>query len=184
MNDGGFHAMVALLTIVPSIALLLLIGLWVFTVVCLRNTARRWLLVTGIAVFLLAAILFGGQWLLQQYGLAWRFWVKMLLAMLLWCAGLAAGVLTAWYVPRTVNRAKAALRGGLCAAAAVCLVIVMLFGTVWGGFWVSPVTEEVTVYRDTKVVGEKTTWLDYVYVIYEYKGPFVRGDKPIGPIGG
>lgn len=184
MNDGGFHLMVALYMIVPPAALLLLIGIWLYAMIRLRGCARRVLALVGTGVFALAMILFGGQWLLQQYGLAWRFWVRMLLAMLLWCAGLAAGVLTAWYVPRTVNRAKAALRGGLCAAAAVCLVIVMLFGTVWGGFWVSPVTEEVTVYRDTKVVGEKTTWLDYVYVIYEYKGPFVRGDKPIGPIGG
>ena len=184
MNDGGFHAMVALLTIVPSIALLLLIGLWVFTVVCLRNSARRWLLVTGIAVFLLAAILFGGQWLLQQYELTWRLWIKLLLALLLWCAGLAVGGMTVWLVPRAVRAEKKGVRNGLRAVAALCLAIVMWFGTIWGGIWVSPAAEKVIVYRGVKVVEETSHWLDEICVIYEYHGLFVRGDRPIGPIGG
>ena len=184
MNDSAFQAIVTFCTVVPPAALLVLIGLWVFVMIRLRGTIRAVLMSIGIAVFFLAAILFGGQHLLQQYDLAWRFWVKLLLALLLWCAGLTVGVLTAWYIPRTVAKEKAVRQGLLCAASAVCLVTVMGFGTVWGGIWVSPAKEEVTVYHGTKVVEETTTWLDYVQVIYEYKGPFVRGDRPIGPIGG
>lgn len=181
MNGVGLHTMIV---VIPPAALLILIGLWLYAVIRLHGFPHRCLLWVGIGVFLLAALLFGGQRLLLQYDLAWRLWVKLVLAVVLWCAGLAVGVLTAWFVPRAVKPEKREVRSGLCAAAAVCLVIVMVFGTVWGGFWISPATEEVTVYHGAKVVGETSHWLDEVYVIYEYHGPFIRGDDPIGPIGG
>lgn len=184
MSDSVFHALVASYTVVPPIALLVLIGLWLYTAIHLRGGACRWLTAIGIGVFVLAIILFGGHWLLQQYDLAWRLWVKLLLALFLWCAGLAVGVLTVWYVPRAVSRVRKAGRGGLCAVAAISLVIVMVFGTIWGGFWISPAREVVTVYQGAEVVEETRHWLDEVCVIYEYHGPFVRGTKPIGPIGG
>ena len=184
MNDSLFNSMVTFYTVVPPAALLVLIVLWVFAVIRLRDIVRGWLMTVGVGVFALAIILFGGQWLLQQFELAWRLWVKLLLALFLWCAGLVVGVLTVWSVPRIASKVKKAVRSGLVAVAAVCLVIVMGFGTTWGGFWVSPATEKVTDYRGVKVVEETSHWLDEVCVIYEYHGLFVRGNRAIGPIGG
>ena len=181
MNGVGLHT---LIVAVPPAALLILIGLWLYAVFRLHGFPRRCLLWVGIGVFLLAALLFGGQRLLLQYELAWRFWVKLLLAVVLWCAGLAVGVLTAWFIPRAVKPEKSGVGSGLCVAAAVCLMIVMGFGTIWGGLWISPATEEVTDYRGEKVIAETNSWMDYTTTIYEYHGPFIRGDNPIGPIGG
>ena len=184
MSDGAFNALTTFFTVVPPAALVILIGFWLYALTRLRDGTRKWLMVIGIGVFALAIILFGGQWLLQQFELEWRLWVKLILALFLWFAGLAVGILTVCCVHQAVSRARKAARSGLCAVAAICLVIVMWFGTIWGGIWVSPAAEKVTVYRGEKVVEETSHWLDEIRVIYEYRGPFVRGTKPIGPIGG
>lgn len=182
MTEGVFQTMVFLYKIMPPLAFLLLIGFWLFAVIRLRGVVRLALVLTGICAFLLAAVLFGGSWLLQRYELAWRFWWKLLLAVLLWCDGLAVGALTAYFISRAVK--NAVLRSFFPVAAALCLVIAMGVGTIWGGFWIGPATEEIKIYHGEKVVEEKYTWLDLTYTYYEYKGPFVRGDRPVGPIGG
>ena len=182
MTEVVFRVMIALYTVIPPTALLVLIGLWLFAVTRLSGAVRRALLLTGIGAFFLAAVLFGGHWLLLQYELAWRFWFRMLLAVILWCTGLVVGTLTAYFISRTVK--KVGLRSVLTVVAAFCLVIVMGAGTIWGGFWIEPSTETIKVYHGKKVVEEKYTWMDLTYTYYEYKGTFVRGDRPVGPIGG
>lgn len=169
---------------VPPIALVLLIALWIFAVLRLKGTARLVLLLVGCSVFLLATILFGGQWLLERRELAWRQWVKSVFALLLWCAGFAVCSLTAYWIPLAVRSGKRALRYCLRTAAALCAVIAMGSCTLAGGFWLGPATEEVTVYHGVKAVQEDSNWLDAYTVIYEYHSPFTRGTKAIGPIGG
>ena len=184
MSAGAFHVMAAVFTVLPLAALLLLIGLWIFTMLRVKGRLRLALLLTGLGVFLLAAILFGGQWLLELHELTWRQWVKSILALLLWCAGLAVSSLIVYLIPQAVRSGKAALRHGLRVVAALCLVITMGFGTIWGGLWLGPTPDEVIVYHGTKAVQEESNWLDQHCVIYEYRGPFARGTKAIGPIGG
>lgn len=170
---------------VSPAALVLLVGLWVVTVVCLKGKLRLTLLLTGLGVFLIAAVLFGGQWLLEQHELTWRQWVKSVFALLLWCAGAAVSCLTVYWIPRAARSGRGVLRRCLRAVAALCAVIAIGSCTIVGGFWlVGPTSEEVIVYHGVKAVQEDSIWLDQHTVIYEYHSPFTRGTKAIGPIGG
>ena len=182
MNELGIIFM--LLKFVPPIAFLLLAGLWLFSVIRHRVRTRLVLLLTGCAVFLLAGILFGGEWLLGEYGLAWRQWVKMVFALPLWCAGLAVSILTVCWIPRSVANAGKGVRACLRGLAVLCMVVAMWFGTIWGGFWIGPESEAVVTYHGVKAVQMESHWLDEYIAIYEYHTPFTRGDRPIGPIGG
>lgn len=184
MSADAIHVLVKVFTILPAAALILLIGLWIFAIIRIPGRPRLALLIVGCLVFLLAAVLFGGQWLLELHELAWRQWVKSVFALLLWCAGFAVSSLTVYWIPRAVRSGRTVLRRCLRAAAALCLMIAMGCGTIWGGLWLSPVSETVIVYHRVKAVQEESNWLDYYCAIYEYHGPFVRGARAIGPIGG
>lgn len=182
MNEPGL--LFLLLKYVPPAAFLLLIGLWLFAVIRLNGTPRKALLLTGCGVFLLAGLLFGGEWVLQRQELAWRQWVKKVFALLLWCAGFAVSILTVYWIPRAVSGGKRGLRPILRTVAALSLVTAMGFGTLMGAFWLGPESEEIVTYRGTRAVQTESNWLDNHTVIYEYRNSFVRGDDPIGPIGG
>ena len=162
-----------------GVAFAALIVLWAVTVTLVRER-RGVLLWVGLGVFLLAAVLFGGAFLLERFGLAWRQWVTVTLAVLLWLDGLAAAVLTVCFVPKAIPSAKGFAR----AIAAICLVIAMFGGTLYGGLWIYSGEESVIEYQGEKAVMCEEHFLDYICRIYEYHGPFVRGADPIGPIGG
>ncbi len=182
MNE--LNVLFLFLKYVPPIALALLIGLWIFAVLRLKGIPRLALILVGCSVFLLAAILFGGQWLLEQCELTWRQWVKSVFALLLWCAGFAVCSLTVYWIPGAVRSGRAALCRCLRAAAVLCAVIAMGSCTLAGGLWLGPSSDEVIVYRGVKAVQEESSWFDEYTAIYEYHSPFTRGTKAIGPIGG
>lgn len=167
------------LIVYTGVAFVVLIVLWAVTVILARER-RKVLLWVGLGVFFLAAVLFGGAWLLERFGLAWRQWVTVTLAVLLWLGGLAAAVLTVCFVPKAMPSAGGFAR----AAAAICLVIAMGGGTLYGGLWICSGEESVIEYQGEKAVMCEEHVLDYVCRVYEYRGPFVRGAVPIGPKGG
>lgn len=167
------------LLVITGAAFVVLIVLWAVTVILVRER-RRVLLWVGLGVFFLAAVLFGGVWLLEQFGLAWRQWVTVTLAVLLWLDGLAAAVLTACFVPKAIPSAGGFAR----TVAAICLVIAIGGGTLYGGLWIYSGEESVIEYQGEKAVMCEEHFLDYICRIYEYHGPFVRGAEPIGPKGG
>lgn len=158
--------------------LILLVGLWIVCLVRIPAGERKGLLPAGLAVFLLAALLFGGDRLLAGAGLTWRMGPRYLLCVLLWVCGLGVGILTVGsagkLLPGTKGRPVQVL-AGLCLAAVLCV------GTVFGGMWAafSAPGETVGIYHGQTVVQGKWVWLDVTYELYEYHGALVRGKDPI-----
>ena len=181
---NGINVYTILFRILPLVSFTLLIALWIFTVVRVKGKPRQALVLTGFGVFLLAGILFGGQGLLGQYDLSWRQATKSVIALFLWCAGLAVSCLTAYYIPRAVRQGSVVVRRCLCGVTVLCLVFAMGFGALAGGLWIGPSSDEVIVYHGVKAVQEESGWFDEYTAIYEYHSPFTRGKKAIGPIGG
>lgn len=181
---NGINVYTILFRILPLVSFALLIALWIFTLIRVKEKPRQALVLTGLGVFLLAGILFGGQWLLGQCDLSWRQTTKAVIAFFLWCAGLAVSCLTAYYIPRAVRRRGTVVRRCLCGVTVLCLVFAMGFGTLMGGLWIGPSSDEVIVYNGVKAVQEESSWFDEYTAIYEYHSPFTRGTKAIGPIGG
>jgi hypothetical protein len=64
------------------------------------------------------------------------------------------------------------------------MVVAMGLGTLFGGAWIYGGVESVVIRNGEKVIVTEEHFLDYICIYYEYHGPFVRGSKPIGPIGG
>ena len=158
--------------------LILLVGLWVICVIKIPKGERKGLLPTGLAVFLLAALLFGGDWILGRAGLTWRMGSRYILCFLLWVCGLGVGILTVWHGDRLLPGRKGRV---VQIFAGLCLAAVMWFGTVFGGMWAafgSP-GETVGSYHDQTVIQGKWVWLDVTYELYEYHGALVRGKDPI-----
>ena len=181
---NGINVYTILFRVLPLVSFALLIALWAFAMLRLKGTPRLVLLLVGCIAFVLAVILFGGQWLLEQRELSWRQWVKSVFALLLWCAGFAVSILTVYWIPRAVRRGGAVIRRCLCGVTVLCMVFAMGFGTLMGGLWIGPSSDEVIVYHGVKAVQEESNWFDEHMVIYEYHSLFTRGRKAIGPIGG
>lgn len=159
--------------------LILLIGLWAVCVIKTPKGERKGLLPVGVAVFLLAALLFGGECILGQMGLTWRMGPRYLLCFLLWVCGLGVGILTVGSAGKLLPGTKGRLAQ---MAAGLCLAAVMLVGTVFGGMWAAFCSPGETVgkYQGQTVIEGKWVWLDVTYELYEYHGALVRGKDPMG----
>lgn len=170
----GYLALLLLL-IVPLIVLTVL---WALGLKRLPAERRRGLLPVGCVMFAVAALLFVGEWILNRFGLTWRFIPVWALALLLWFLGWAAGILTILDTYRRAERHRDALTG----LAIVCFAAAMFMGTILGGFWMmhkAPVMEQVGEYEGRTVVQTGIPW-DWGYRIYEYHGPLIRGSEPLG----
>ena len=164
-----------LLLIVPLAALT---ALWALALKHLPAERRRGLLPVGCVMFLTAALLFGGEWLLGRFGLTWRYVPVWTLSLLLWLLGWAAGILTILGAYRWTERGRDALTG----VAIFCFIAAMGMGTIAGGIWflgVAHSREAVGEYQGQLVVQDGNAW-DGGYHIYEYRGPLVRGKEPLG----
>ena len=158
--------------------LCLLVALWLACVIKVPAGERKGLLPVGLAVFLLAGVLFGGDWGLARLGLTWRMWPRTVLCVCLWVCGLGAGVLTVRDAGKLFG--DRALRRTARGIGAFCLVMVMWFGTVLGGVWALCPGETVGVYHGVTVVQGTWTWVgDTSYELYEYHGALVRGEKSL-----
>lgn len=136
---------------------------------------RRALLASFAAAAALAAVLFGGRWLLEQNGLTYRTWLLEGLSIVLWAAGLALGILTVRHFHGWLKETRPKLAPWGMALGLYCLVCVMLSGTVLGGLWAIGPGEEVGFYHGRQVVQGRWTWMETSYDLYEYHGPLVRG---------
>ena len=159
--------------------LILLVGMWLVCIIRVPAGERKGLLPAGLAVFLWAAVLFGGQWLLERRGLTWRSGPQYILCVLTWVSGLAAGVLTVRDGPKVFRRRRAPVTWGIRLFSVACLFMAMWFGTIGGGLWAAGPLETVGEYRGEKVVQGKWVWLDVSYELYEYRGALVRGSESI-----
>ncbi len=163
-----------LLLIVP---LILLTVLWALALKKLPPERRRGLLPVGCVMFTAAALLFVGEWILERFGLTWRYVPVWTLSLLLWFLGWAAGILTILDTYRWVEWHRDALTG----AAIFCFIAAMGMGTIAGGIWflsVAPSREAVGEYQGQLVVQDGNAW-DGGYHVYEYHGPLVRGSQPL-----
>ncbi len=156
----------------------LLLAAWALCVWKLPEK-RKWLLIVGIAEGALAAVLFGGDWLLGQYGLTWRLIPREIMAAVLWSDGLWLGVLVVTDTVRLVRKLQFSLAPWAGAFAGLCLAGAMFVGTVLGALWFIPFPgEEVgTMDGETVVQGIFSYWDDpgKGYAVYAYHGPLVRG---------
>lgn len=140
---------------------------------------RRGLLLLFIPALVLAAVLFGGEWLLGQNGLTYRTWLREGLSVVLWVAGLVLGIATVRHFHGWLKENRPKLAAWGMALSLYGLVCVMLFGTVLGGLWAMGPGEQVVTYAGEKAVLGTWTWMDTSYELYEYHGPLVRGAEPM-----
>lgn len=169
---------VALTWLLWWLPLAAMVVLWTVCMVRLPGK-RRGLLALLAGTAAVAAVLFGGRWLLERSGLTWRTWLQEGLSVVLWALGLAVGVVTVqrFYALLRERRTKLASWG--MALGLYCLVCVMLSGTVLGGLWAMGPGETVGHYQGRQVVQGEWTWMETSYNLYEYHGPLVRGSLPI-----
>lgn len=159
--------------------LTVLAALDILCLVRLPREGRRGLLWATVLLAVSAALLFPGEWALNARGLTWRTIPKELLCTVTWLSGLAAGVLTVWYVGRCPFP-KEWLVPASRTLGALCLASAMLFGSVVGLLWAMGPGEQVTAYQGRQVVQGRFSWVGNVsYSLYEYHGPLVRGKEPL-----
>lgn len=171
---GEYYGM-SVLWIWLYIPLILLVVLAFTCMHHLPQAQRRGFLPAVVAVGISAVILFGGEWLLNRYGLTWRTYPKLLLCAATWVAGLTAGVLTVRYVERWTGDKKSSLgRWGRQALALFCLCTVMCVGTVKGCLWGIGPREVIGTWEGQTVVMAKWRLFDDSYDLYKYSGPLVR----------
>lgn len=165
---------VVLLWLLWRLPLAAMLVIWAVCV--LRRPEKRWvLLALFAAAAALAAVLFGGRWLLEQNGLTYRTWLLEGLSIVLWAAGLALGILTVRRFHDWLKESRPKLAAWGMALGLYCLICVMLSGTVLGGLWAMGPGEEVGFYHGRQVVQGRWTWMETSYNLYEYHGPLVRG---------
>ena len=180
MSKSAAVSVGAVLIAVLLLALIVLVVLWIVLLKRTSGKPRKLLFLPGIAAIVLALLLFGGQWMLELFELTWRQWLRSVFALLLWSCGLTVSALIVWRIPSGISRRGRLLQG----IAALALVAAMGLGTLFGGFWLYRGEESVVQWKGKKIVMVEEHFLDYICIYYEYHGPFVRGSKPIGPIGG
>ena len=159
--------------------LLVLAAVCVATLNHLPPRRRRGLFALFFIMLGLAAVLFGGAWVLDQNGLTWRTWAQEGMSCILWVVGLVTGTLTVLYGRRWLPERRQGWGRAAVYLSALCLISAMFSGTVMGGLWCLGPGETVGVYQGRKVVQGKWVWLDTSYDLYEYHGPLVRGARPI-----
>ncbi len=181
---GFFFSSVGFIFLLTCLAFLAVVGFWVVLVCRSSGRRRKSLLAAGLTVIGLAVVLFGGHGLLGIFELTWRQWLKTVLALLLWCGGVAVSVLLVCWNSAAFSQCGRVFRRWGRALVGLCLVIAMGLGTLFGGLWLYGGEESVAEWNGKKIVMEEEHFLDYHCAYYEYHGAFVRGTKPIGPLGG
>lgn len=124
----------------------------------------------------LSAALFGGAWVLDRSGLAWRTWFQESLSLILWLVGLTTGIMTVAYAGRWLSERGKGVVTGL---SVFCLVSAMFVGTVLGGLWCMGPGEQVVTYQGRKMILGKWVWMGTSYELYEYHGPLVRSGPAV-----
>ena len=161
-----------------ALPLLELAVVCVLTLNRLPRRRRRGLFALFVFMLGLAAVLFGGAWVLDRNGLAWRTWPQNGLSLILWLVGLTTGIMTVAYAGRWLSERRKGIVTGL---SAFCLVCAMFLGTILGGLWCAGPGEQVVTYQGRRMILGKWVWLDTSYELYEYHGPLVRGAGPAVP---
>lgn len=180
MNKTGFFSSVGFVFLLTCLAFLVVVGFWVALTFRSTGRPRKTLLAVSLTVIGLAAVLFGGHWLLGTFELTWRQWLKTILALLLWCGGVAVSVLLVIWNSAAFSECGRVFRRCMQALVGLCLVIALGLGTLFGGAWLYGGTETVTQRNGKTVVSVEEHFLDDCSAYYEYHGPFVRGTKSLG----
>ena len=147
----------------------------VVTLIYLPSQRRRGLFALFFIMLGLTAVLFGGAWVLDRNGLAWRTWFQMCLSFVLWLVGLTTGSMTVAYAGRWLPERRKGIVMGL---SVFCLICAMFVGTIVGGLWSMGPGEQVVTYQGRRMILSKWGWLDSSYVLFEYHGPLVRSAGP------
>lgn len=155
-----------------------LAALCVLTLDKLPPQQRRGLFALFFTMLGLAAVLFGGAWVLDSCGLAWRTWIQEGMSAVLWLMGLTTGLLTIIYAGGWLAQRGSGTKGVVMGLSAFCLASAMFVGTIMGGLWCLGPGEQVVSYEGQKMILGKWTWMDTSYSLYEYHGPLVRGASP------
>lgn len=184
MNKDSFFSSVGFVFLLTGLAFLVVVSFWVILVCRSTGRPKKLLLAVGLIVIGLAAVLFGGQWILETVELSWRQWVKSVLALLLWVSGGAICILTLYWNSAAFRKSSTVFRRCTQVILSLCMVVAMGLGTLFGGAWIYGGNESVAIRNGEKVIVVEEHILDYLCIYYEYHGPFVRGEKAIGPIGG
>lgn len=184
MNKTTFFSSGGLLFLLTGLSFFVVVSFWVVLVCRSFGRARKCLLRAGLTVIGLSVVLFGGQWGLGTFELAWRQWVKSVLAFLLWCGGWAVCVAIAYWNSGAFRKSSKVFRRCVQMIVGLSILVAMGLGTLFGGAWLYGGRESVVERNGKTVVMTEEHILDYVCIYYEYHGPFVRGSKAIGPIGG
>ena len=158
--------------------LLELAALCILTLSHLPTQRRRGLFALFFIMLGLAAVLFGGAWVLNRNGLAWRTLVQNGLGFLLWLAGLTTGTMTVVYAGLWLSDRGATVQGVVKGLSIFCLVSAMFVGTILGGLWCHGPGEQVVTYQGRRMILGKWVWMDTSYELYEYHGPLMRGAGP------
>ncbi len=161
------------------VPLLLLALVCVLTLNHLPPQRRRGLFALFFLLLGLAAVLFGGAWLLDRNGLAWRTWIQEGMSMALWLAGLVTGIMTVVYARRWLPELYKGWGKATVYLSALCLISTMCVGSVAGMLWCMGPGEQVVTYAGEMAVLAKWTWMDISYSVYEYHGPLVRGAEAV-----
>ena len=177
-------AMYTLLVFVQNVVLwgLLALPLVELAVVCVMTLVklppqrRRGLLTLFFVMLGVAAVLFGGAWVLDRNGLAWRTWFQECLSLVLWIVGLITGIMTVTYAGCWLSERY---KGAVTVLTAFCLASAMFVGTVLGGLWCMGPGEQVVTYQGRKMILGKWAWMGTSYVLYEYHGPLVRSGPAV-----
>ena len=174
----GYFQLVQSMTLWGLLALPLveLAVVCVMTLNRLPPQRRRGLFALFFVMLGLAAVLFGGAWVLDRNGLAWRTWFQESMSLVLWLVGLTTGIMTVVYAGRWLSERRKGVVTGLSVC---CLVNAMFVGTILGGLWCMGPGEQVVTYQGRKMVLGKWVWLDTGYVLYEYHGPLVRSGPAV-----
>ena len=155
-----------------------LAALCVITLNNLPPQRRRGLFALFFIMLGLSAVLFGGAWILDRNGLAWRTWFQESLSLALWLEGLTTGIMTVVYAGRWLSERGRTVKGVVTGLSAFCLASAMFVGTILGALWCMGPGEQVVAYHGRKMILGKWVWMDTSYELYEYHGPLVRGAGP------
>ena len=170
-----------LLAVFLLLPLIELAALCVLTLDKLPPQRRRGLFALFFTLLGLAAVLFGGTWVLDWFGLTWRTWFREGLSVVLWLVGLVTGIVTVGYAGRWLVQRGGIVKGVVTGLSALCLVSAMFVGTIMGGLWCLGPGEQVVTYQGERVILGTWTWMGTSYELYEYHGPLVRGAGPMAP---
>lgn len=158
-----------------TISFLCLLAMWAVCMLRLPRARRRGLLAAFLLTLGLAAVLFGGAWLLDRLGLAWRVRPKETLCILLWAAGLALSLFTVRCFYRLLHDLRPKLAGWAAVAGLFCMATAMLLSTLCGGLWAMSTTVDEEIYPNYAEIFPDGQASHH----YAYYGPLFRSRNPI-----